>query len=303
MDPAGADAIAATTSSNPTSPGAADRASAFLRPWGSCRPGADSAETVDRDPHHVARGRIVHRRELDVRAEIDARQPLQQFRRAALDEARAPVDHQVLLQAGRLDLASLDRKRNARIAGHVLQLALIRSEMTGNEVVSVQPNPDARHLRRTVAIERDEMGKRTRLDQAPSTLRQLHTLSLPYLLAGRQARDDRERRRHQERQADITVGVLGGMLLIDAVDDSLKHSLTELLPMSPPEYELGSAFIVSVEEVWRYLEPLVDAGLTSLCGLSSPQGGERGIARIGDSVKHHRDPQDNRIQAMTPASP
>jgi hypothetical protein len=47
-------------------------------------------------------------------------------------------------------------------------------------------------------------------------------------------------------------------LAIDAVDDSVKHSLVELLPMSPPEY--GFIFMVPVEEAWRYLEPLVDAG-------------------------------------------
>ena len=64
------------------------------------------------------------------------------------------------------------------------------------------------------------------------------------------------------RRADITIGALAGMLLIDTADDLLKQSLTEVLPMAPPEYELGFAFMVPVDEAWRYLEPLVDAGLT-----------------------------------------
>jgi hypothetical protein len=63
-------------------------------------------------------------------------------------------------------------------------------------------------------------------------------------------------------QADITVGIFGGMLLIDAADDSLRQSLEVVLPASPPGYELGFAYMVPVDEAWGYLEPLVDAGLT-----------------------------------------
>jgi hypothetical protein len=51
-------------------------------------------------------------------------------------------------------------------------------------------------------------------------------------------------------RADITVGVLDGMLLIDAADGSLRQSLEDLLPASPPGYELGFAFMVPVDEAW-----------------------------------------------------
>ena len=63
-------------------------------------------------------------------------------------------------------------------------------------------------------------------------------------------------------QADITVAVLAEMLLIDAGDDLLRQSLADVLPGSPPGYELGFAFMIPVDKAWGYLEPLVDAGLT-----------------------------------------
>jgi hypothetical protein len=52
------------------------------------------------------------------------------------------------------------------------------------------------------------------------------------------------------------------MLLIDAADNSLRQSLEDVLPASPPGYELGFAYMIPVDEAWACLEPLLDAGLT-----------------------------------------
>ena len=67
--------------------------------------------------------------------------PLQQLRRAAFDQTRAPVDDEVLLQARRLDLAAFDRERDARVSGDVPELPLIRSEMPRDDLVAVQSDP------------------------------------------------------------------------------------------------------------------------------------------------------------------
>lgn len=79
-------------------------------------PGADPAHPLDADDEPPAGRRVVHRREADVRAEVHVREPLQELRRAALLDARAAVDDEVLLQPGRLDLAALEGERHARVA-------------------------------------------------------------------------------------------------------------------------------------------------------------------------------------------
>jgi hypothetical protein len=83
------------------------------------------------------------------------------------------VHDEVLLQTGRLDLSALDRERNARITGDVLKLSPL-PEVARDDLVPIQSNPDAGHLRRAVRVERDEMGERIRLDQPARALRQLH---------------------------------------------------------------------------------------------------------------------------------
>jgi hypothetical protein len=46
-------------------------------------------------------------------------EPLQQFGCPAFDDSRPPVDDEVLLETGRLDLGAFDRERDARVAGDV----------------------------------------------------------------------------------------------------------------------------------------------------------------------------------------
>src|SRR5215210_2902500 len=93
------------------------------------RPRPDAAEPLDRDAQHEARRRIVHRGKLDVGAEVDVSEPLEQLRSSALRDARPSVDDEVLLEPGRVDPGSFEGERDSRIAAHVAELLL-----TGGEV-------------------------------------------------------------------------------------------------------------------------------------------------------------------------
>ena len=96
---------------------------------------------------------------LHVGTEIHVRQPLQELRGAALGDASMAVHDEVLLQAGRVELRSLERDDDARVALDVADL-LVQRQVACHELVSVEPDPDARHLRGPVLVERDEMGQR-----------------------------------------------------------------------------------------------------------------------------------------------
>jgi hypothetical protein len=95
----------------------------------------------------VAGGWVVHGWEPDIGPEVDVGESLQQLRRSTFYEARSPMDDEVLLQAGRLELGALDRECDPRVTGNVPELPQIRREMSRDDLVSVQSHPDARHLR------------------------------------------------------------------------------------------------------------------------------------------------------------
>src|SRR5436305_10800664 len=78
------------------------------------RPWPDAAEPLRRDAQHVAGRRVVHRRELHVRPEVDVSEALQQFGSAALLNASAAVNHEVFAQADRVEAVGHDREAHAR---------------------------------------------------------------------------------------------------------------------------------------------------------------------------------------------
>ena len=86
--------------------------------------------------------------------------PAEQLGRAAFFDPGPAVHGEVLLQARGMDLRTLERQHNARVAPRVLKLALIAGQVVGDELLAVEPDPDARHLRRAVLAECDEMGER-----------------------------------------------------------------------------------------------------------------------------------------------
>jgi hypothetical protein len=76
---------------------------------------------------------------------------LEQGRGAACLKPRGAADHEVLAQADRVDGVAFDRQRNARIGGDVAQLVLALIEVAGDDLVSVEADPDARDARAAVA--------------------------------------------------------------------------------------------------------------------------------------------------------
>src|SRR4051794_22245413 len=128
-------------------------------------PGTDAAHAADLDPQAHARRWIVHRRETHVRTQVDVGELLEQFGGAALLDRCCAVHDGVLEQSRRLDLAALERHGHARVTCNVLDLLQARVEVSGEQVVAVDPDPDAGHLRAAVGIRRHEMAKRTAADQ------------------------------------------------------------------------------------------------------------------------------------------
>src|SRR3954453_3970836 len=119
-------------------------------------------------------GRIVHRGKSNVGAEIDVRELLQELRRTALLDRGGPVDDELLVQTGRVYLGPLERERHARVAPHVLELALLRVQVRGHEVVAVDRHPHEGDLRRAARSDRDQVAERARADQVLGAVGQGH---------------------------------------------------------------------------------------------------------------------------------
>ena len=123
-------------------------------------PRADAAHPLDGDPHPDARRRIVHRRKAHRGAEIHVRKLLQQLGSSALLDRGPAMHDEVLEQAGWLDLGSFERDRHTGIAPDVLELSQPRIQVRGEQVVSLDGNPHARHLRAAVRVGGDQMAER-----------------------------------------------------------------------------------------------------------------------------------------------
>jgi hypothetical protein len=80
------------------------------------------------------------------------------------------VDDEVLAESQGVGHLGLQRKRHTRVAAHVPQLLLL-AQMTRDDVVAVEADPDDRDLRTSVAVERDEVRERGGLEHGPSAVR------------------------------------------------------------------------------------------------------------------------------------
>src|SRR5436305_2906471 len=112
----------------------------------SASPGTHAADPLDGDVGDVAGRRIIHRRELDLRSEIHARQGLEQFRRAALGDARTTVDDYVLVEADLVASPGFDRQHDPGIPANVAELAVLR-QMARHDLVTIEADPHDRDLR------------------------------------------------------------------------------------------------------------------------------------------------------------
>jgi hypothetical protein len=134
------------------------RCSPARRRAGSARPGAHAADPLDGDVGDEPGRRIVHRRKFHVRPEIGAGETLEQLGGAALGDAGAAVDHQVLRQAHLVVRAGFDRQRHPWVAADVAELPVL-GQVARDELVAVEPDPHDRYLRTSVRFERDQVGE------------------------------------------------------------------------------------------------------------------------------------------------
>ena len=115
------------------------------------------------------------------------------------------MDDEVLLQSWRTDARAFERHRDAWVAPDVPDF-LVLGQVPGNEFIAVDADPNARHLRTTVPVQRDEMREDARLDQLASAVRQLghaairsgrHSIRLLALAQGRCVRASLGKKKHQ----------------------------------------------------------------------------------------------------------
>jgi len=115
-------------------------------------------------------GRVIHRRELDIRSEIDASKPLKKFRRATLRDARAAVDDDVPVETDFIAGTCFDRESDPRVSADVADLAVLR-QVRCDQFLAIKSDPHDRDLGSTVRFERDEVRKRRTFEHRTSRVR------------------------------------------------------------------------------------------------------------------------------------
>ncbi len=125
-------------------------------PIASAAPWSDTAYPINRDVSDVTRRRVVHRRKLDIGAEIGASKLLKQFRGTSLRDSTAPMDDDVLIEANLVARAGLNGQCDARVTADVSNLPVL-GQVRGDDLIAVQADPDDRHLRSSVWLERHQM--------------------------------------------------------------------------------------------------------------------------------------------------
>src|SRR5215207_11650557 len=102
------------------------------------------------------------------------RELLEQLGSSTLLDCRSAVDDHVLAQAGRVDLGALEGDRDAGIPADVLELPLARIQMRREQLVALDRNPHAGHLRGTGRADRDQMTEHTCADELLRALGKVH---------------------------------------------------------------------------------------------------------------------------------
>jgi hypothetical protein len=138
---------------------------------GPAAQGPHAADPLRRDAGDHPGRRIGHRRELHARADVRLRELLQELWGAALGDSCLPVDDEVVLHPDRVLARRLDRERHARVALDVLHL-LEAAEVRADDLVALEPDPDAGHLRAPVRIQRHQVGEPVRLEHLARAVRE-----------------------------------------------------------------------------------------------------------------------------------
>jgi hypothetical protein len=107
-------------------------------------------------------------------------EPLQKSRSAPFRDTSSPVDDEVLDEASLVVAARLERQNNPRVVPDIADLAAIR-QVSGDNLVTIEADPDNRHLGAAVAFQGDKVRERRRLQYRPNVLRdRAHTQRYRY---------------------------------------------------------------------------------------------------------------------------
>ena len=85
------------------------------------------------------------------------------------------MDHDILAQPGRVDLAALEGEGHAGFPPDIFELSLVRIQVRCEQLVALHVHPHTRHLRAAVRVGRHQMAERARPDQLLGALRKVHT--------------------------------------------------------------------------------------------------------------------------------
>jgi hypothetical protein len=118
----------------------------------------------------VAGRRVVHRREADTWAEVGAGEFLQELWGASFGDAGGAVDDEVLIQAGGVALAGLDRERDPAVVADVAQLAVV-GKVAGHYLVAVEADPHDGHLGAAVWVQSHQVRQGRGLEHCPGAIR------------------------------------------------------------------------------------------------------------------------------------
>ena len=155
----------ATTTSTIRSPTATKRTCSAVTPRSAAvRPGPLPGDAVDRDPRDETGRRVGHGREDRAGADVHLGQPMEQLRGAALADARPAVEDGVVPHADLVRPWRFERERHGRVTADVADLSVLE-QVARDDLVSLEPDPDDRHLRAAVGVQRHEMRERAGLDQ------------------------------------------------------------------------------------------------------------------------------------------
>jgi len=153
---------------NRRSPGIIDR---LRRPW------PDACDPVDGDVGDIAGHSSLGRWELNLGPKVRVSEPLEKSGSAPFGDMSCPVDDEVLNEPALVVAIRLERQGNPRVVADVADLAAL-CQVSGDNLLTIEADPDNRHLGAAIVSQGDEVRERRRLEYRPNAVRdRAHTQS------------------------------------------------------------------------------------------------------------------------------
>jgi hypothetical protein len=98
-------------------------------------------------------------RELDIRPQVGVSESLKQGWSSPFRDSGCAVDDEILHKSALVVAVRLERQDNSRVVADVSDL-LTFGEVPSHDLVSIEADPDDRHLRGAIGCQRDEVRER-----------------------------------------------------------------------------------------------------------------------------------------------